>query len=171
MSKSKALAPKGGALAHLPGDTTLDKVNNFLGTKATVQDDPTETMLEAILTAANPADWEKVFTANHFKDSATQRWRIHTYRTADSQFEGDLKYFLVLDITDLATGERTVATCGSVMAIGQILNAEARGALPMDVEVVRKDKPTKAGFYPMRLRFLGSAGAPMGDPSAVVSEQ
>lgn len=171
MPKSTAMVPKIDSLAHIPGDTTLAKVNNFLGTKATVQDDPTETMLQAILTASNPADWERVFTANHFAESATQRWRIHDYRTAESQFEGDLKYFLVLDITDLKSGERTVATCGSLMAIGQILNAEARGMLPIDVEVVRKDKPTKAGFYPMRLRFLGSAGAPLGDPATVVSEQ
>lgn len=159
------------ALAEVQGETQLDRLNNFLATIPTIEADPTETMLQAILESESPADWEKVFNARHFKDSATSRWRIHDWRTSESNFGGRLKYFLVLDITDLGTGERTVATCGSEMAVAQLVNAKGRGALPIDVEVVRKETPTKAGFHPMRFSYIGDAAAPLGDPAAVVSEQ
>lgn len=165
-------APQAEALAVVPGETTIERINNFLALQPTVEDDPTETMLEAILQSPDPSTWEKVFTANHFKDSDKAQWRVHSYRVSPSQFNGKLKWFLILDITDLRTGERTVATCGSEMAVAQLLNAQGRSKLPIDVEVVRKPTPTKAGFHPMRFRYLGGPDAiPTGDPAAVVSEQ
>lgn len=172
MTKSNTNDAKPGALSVVPGETTLERINNYLALQPTVEQDPTETMLEAILQAPDPADWEKVFNAAHFKDSDKAQWRVHAYRVSPSQFSGKLRWFLILDITDLKTGEKTVATCGSEMAVAQLLNAEGRHKLPIDVEVVRKPTPTKAGFHPMRFRYLGDATqAPLGDPSRVVSEQ
>jgi hypothetical protein len=171
LTKPSTPASESQALQQVEGKTTLDKINNYLALKPTVQDDPTDTMLSAILQASDPSEWEKVFTAKHFKDSDTQRWRIHAYRPAESTFGGELKWFLVLDITDLATGERTVATCGGQMGIAQVLNAEGRSKLPIDVEVVRKATPTKNGFHPMRFRYLNAGQTPLGDPAAVVAEQ
>lgn len=165
-------APEPAALQVVPGETTIERINNFLALQPSVEDDPTETMLEAILQAPDPSDWEKVFTAQHFKDSDKAQWRVHAYRVSPSQFQGSLKFFLILDITDLATGEKTVATCGSEMAVAQLLNAQGRSKLPIDVEVVRKPTPTRAGFHPMRFRYLGGPDAiPTGDPAAVVSTQ
>jgi hypothetical protein len=161
-----------GGLQVVEGATTIERINNFLALQPTVEDDPTETMLEAILQAPDPSQWEKVFNAAHFKDSDKQQWRVNSYRVSPSQFNGKLKWFLILDVIDLKTGEKTVATCGSEMAVAQLLNAQGRNSLPIDVEVVRKPTPTKAGFHPMRFRYLGDARqAPLGDPGQVVSEQ
>jgi hypothetical protein len=171
LSKPNTPARPANELAPIEGATQIEKMNNFLALQPTVADDPTETMLEAILQAPDPSDWEQVFNARHFKDSDKAQWRVHAYRVSESQFGGKLKWFLILDITDLQTGEKTVATCGSEMAVAQLLNAQGRNRLPIDVEVVRKPTPTKAGFHPMRFRYLGDAGAPLGDPAAVVAEQ
>ncbi len=171
MSKGNTPAPEPAALQVVEGKTTLERINNFLALQPTVADDPTETMLEAILQSPDPSQWERIFTAAHFKESDKARWRVHAYRVNESQFDGRLKWFLVLDITDLETGEKGVATCGSEMAIAQLLNAQGRNRLPIDVEVVRKSTPTKAGFHPMRFRYLSAGQTPLGDPAAVVSEQ
>src|SRR5690348_2915948 len=114
------------ALQVVEGETTLERINNYLALQPTVEDDPTETMLEAILQAPDPSQWEKVFNATHFKDADKAQWRVHAYRVSPSQFGGKLRWFLILDITDLKTGEKTVATCGSEMAVAQLLNAEGR---------------------------------------------
>lgn len=159
------------ALANVNGESTLAKVNAFLETVPSAEEDPTESMLSAIINSPSPADWESVFVSRSFKDSDKAKIRIHAYRPSETQFDSDLKWFLVLDVTDLTSGERGVMTCGSLMSVAQIINAERTVGLPIDVEVVRKPNPTKAGFHPMRLRFLGAAGAPLGDPAAVVSEQ
>lgn len=171
MPNRSTTKPALDALAKVEGSTTLERVNNFLSTVRTVEEDPTETMLAAILESEHPLDWERVFTSRSFKDSEAARIRINAYRPAESQFGGELKWFLVLDVTDLKSGERGVMTCGSVMSVAQIINAERRVGLPVDVEIVRKATPTKNGFHPFHLRYLGGATAPLGDPGAVVSEQ
>ena len=172
MAKTTPKALEVGGLQVVEGETTIERINNFLALQPTVEDDPTETMLEAILQAPDPSDWERVFNAQHFKDSDKAQWRVHAYRVSPSQFQGKLRWFLILDVTDLRTGEKTVATCGSEMAVAQLLNAQGRAKLPIDVEVVRKPTPTKAGFHPMRFRYLGDGTqAPLGDPGQVVSTQ
>ena len=149
----------------------LAKVNAFLASVPTVEEDPTEAMLALVLNAASPAEWNAIFQSESLKDYAGRQVRLNAFRTADSDFEGGLAKYLILDATDLKSGERVVLTCSSVMSIAQIVNAVNRGVWPIDVEIVQKDKPTKAGFRPIHLRYLGGQQAPIGDPSAVVSEQ
>ena len=164
-----ALAKRGAPTAG--GGLTVADFKTLLLAVPTVEEDPTESMIAAILASPNPAKWEEVFTSVSFKDAASKRARVHGFRASPSQFEGRVPVFLILDVTWLDTGERGVMTCGSEMAMAQLLNAWRVGALPIDVEIIRKPTPTKAGFHPMRLRYLGAAPAPLGDPAAVVSEQ
>lgn len=159
------------ALATQNGETAIERINSFLATVPTVEDDPTEAMLSAVLNAIDPKDWNSLFQSKSLREANGVDVRINTYRVRPSDFPGGLKHYMVLDVTILETGERGVLTCSSQMAIAQILNAEARVGLPIDVRIVEKDKPTKAGFKPIHLHYLGKGGAPIGDPSKVVSEQ
>lgn len=159
------------ALATKDERTTVQKLNDFLANVPSYEEDPTETMLTAILAASNPSEWDALFSAASFKDSDKATIQINAYRPAESQFNGGLRYFLVLDVTDLKTGVRGVMTCGSTMAMAQVVNAERTVGLPIQVEVVRKPTPTKAGFHPMHLKYIGRTETPLGDPQAVVSEQ
>lgn len=170
---TKAITTQGAtdALAVKDERTTVQKLNDYLANVPSYTEDPTETMLAAILAAADPQEWDSLFTAASFKDSDKARIQINAYRPSESQFNGGVRFFLVLDVTDLATGAKGVMTCGSTMAMAQIVNAERTVGLPIQVEVVRKPTPTKAGFHPMHLRYLKPEGTPLGDPQAVVSEQ
>lgn len=171
MPKSTTLAKSETALAKpAPGQTYAD-MRALAATVPDVFDDPTERMVAAILEADNPQDWEELFSAIHFKDSANKRFRVNTFRVTTSAYQGGPGFFLILDVTDKETGESGIMTCGSTMAMAQLLNAWKRGQLPIDVEILKKETPTKNGFYPMRLRYIGPSQTPIGDPAAVVSEQ
>jgi hypothetical protein len=171
MTKPTTTVTKGGALVPVSGESTLARLNSYLAQQPTIEDDPTEAMLKAVLQSPDPSKWEEIFNARHFKDSDKARLRLNSYRVSPSQYGGRLEFFLILDVTDLDSGETSVMTCGSEMAVAQVINAEGRHSLPIDVEVVRKPTPTKNGFHPMRFRYIGGATAPLGDPSAVVAEQ
>lgn len=159
-------APAGLVPVSSPAFAALRAV---LATIPAVEDDPTPRMMAAILESPDASSWEELFSAEHFKDYAGRKIRVHTFRVAESQYPGGLGVYFLLDATDLETGEDVVMTCGSDMAMAQLLNCWRRGDLPHDFEVVRKDRPTKAGFYPMRFRSLGHVTT--GDPAAVVATQ
>lgn len=171
MPKNTTEAEPETALALQQTETALGKINAYLAAQPTVEEDPTEAMLAAVLGAAGPDEWSRIFESRSLRDNAGARVRINAYRVMPSDFEGGLTHYLVLDVTYLKSGERGVISASSQMSIAQILNAEARGGFPIDVEIVEKDKPTRRGFKPIHLRFVGRPGAPIGDPASVVSEQ
>lgn len=171
MTKTTTTEATETALAKVGTRTALEQINATLAEIPTVEDDPTEAMLQLVIDASSPKDWNAIFQSESLRDSAGKRFRLNAYRALKSDFEGGLTHYLVVDATSLETGERQVLTCSSQMAIAQIFNATRRGVWPIDVEIVQKDKPTKAGFRPIHLRYIGPAQAPLGDPSKVVSEQ
>lgn len=157
MSKKKAIAVRSTtALAPLTYDQALAAVPALFDAIADVDDDPTPRMAAAILNADDPGDWEAVFSGKSIKDSAGKRVRVTALRKAPSSYEGPIRQFLIAEIVDLETGEADVMTISSIMSVLQLLVAHQRGWLPLDVEVVRKGKPTKRGFFPIHLRALES---------------
>ena len=170
-NQPKSLATRGGFLAELEGKTMVEKVNHFLSLAPTVEDDPTEVMLQKVLESPDPRFWKDIFDAESVRERKGEEFRINAYRVRPSDFKGSLKHYMVLDVTDLNTGERGVLTCSSLMSIAQVINAEARVNLPIDVRIVEKDRDTKNGFRPIHLEYIGKSEAPLGDPNAVVSEQ
>ena len=171
MSKSTTPETKETAIVSANGQSAIARINAFLETQPTVDDDPTETMLRYILDSPDPSNWNALWRSSSLRDSKGAEVVIHAYRVQPSDFEGGLRHYLVLDVTDAKTGEKGVITCSSSMAIAQVLNAQARVGLPITVRIVEKDKPTKAGFRPIHLEYVGKTGAPIGDPAKVVSEQ
>jgi len=121
-----------------------------------VTDDPTPRMAAAILNADDPEDWESVFSGKSIKDSAGARVRITALRKSPSTYEGPVPYFLIAEIVNLDTGEADVMTISSIMSMLQLVVAHDRGWLPLDVEVVRKDKPTRRGFHPIHLKAISA---------------
>jgi hypothetical protein len=138
LAASRALAPMLELIESLPS----------------VDDDPTPRMMRAIYESPDAATWEDLFTAQHFKDHAGDKVRVVTFRPSKSSYAGKLGWFLVCEVIWLETGEQDVLTVGGQMALAQLLNCWKRGDLPHDFEIVRKDKPTAKGFYPMRLRSI-----------------
>ena len=171
MTKTSTEPAQTEAIVSFNGESALAKINQFLSMAPTVADDPTEAMLAVVLASPDPTKWNALFKSSSLRDNKGVDVRINAYRVQPSDFEGGLSHYLVLDVTVLSSGEKGVITCSSQMAIAQILNAEARGFWPLDVRIVEKDKPTKKGFKPIHLEYLGKTDAPIGDPSKVVAQQ
>lgn len=171
MANTDAIATRPStAVATVPGDAERELVA-LVATIPNGDEDPTESMLAHVMNAAVPGDWNAIFEADSIKDMDGKQVRINAIRSAASTFPDGLPFFLVVDATDLKTGERGVFTCGSKMAVAQLANAYRTGNLPVEVEIVRKATPTKRGFHPIHLRYIGKTEAPLGDPSKLVSEQ
>ncbi len=148
------------------GSPLLQPLREILASIPEATEDPMPRMMAAIAAAPDAQSWEDLFSAAHFKDNAGKRVRVHGVRVMESQYPGRLGIFLLADVTYLDTGEETVMTIGSEMAMAQLANCHRRGDFPHDFEIVKKDRPTKAGFFPMRLRSIQRATT--GDPAEVI---
>ena len=159
------------ALAPARSESALALVRDILGEIAQADEDPTPRMAEFIFNHP-PEEWEDLFAKlPSIKDAVGGRFVVHDMRARESDFEGPLGVYLILDVTDAKTGEKGLLSCSSQMSIVQLLSLKRQDRLPATVEVVQKDKPTKAGFKPIHLRYISGGERPLGDPGAVVSEQ
>ena len=171
MPKTDALAPVAGALVPAEPKTPLAVVQDILGTIPQADTDPTERMAAFILDQP-PENWDELWAGiPNFRDNVGKRFIVHAIRARESDFEGALNVYLIADVTWDPSGEKGLIACSSQVSMVQLLALYKSGRLPAFVEIVAKDKPTKAGFRPLHLRYLGGVKATLGDPGAVVSEQ
>lgn len=134
----------------------LESFRAVLAQLPPLEEDPTPRMIELMLNAESPAEWENVFRARGLKDSVNAKFRVHGVRYSESAFEESLTgVFLVCDVTNLDSGERDVLTVGGDIAMAQVLNLVKKGNLPWDFQVVEKPTPTKSGYKPIHLVSLG----------------
>lgn len=171
MPKNTPAAEPETALAPTEQRSPLALVREVLETIPQADEDPTERMAAFIL--SQPAErWDELWAGlPNLKDNAGQVVTIHAIRARESDFEGPLGLYLIADVTWDKTGEKGLLSASSQMVIVQLLTLYRRGQFPAKVEIVAKDKPTKAGFRPIHLRYLGAPQVALGDPGAVVAEQ
>jgi hypothetical protein len=171
VNKSTTSTPAEQALATTVEPSSLDVLKQAIQTIPWVDTDPTERMTEFILNEP-PEKWEELFAGlPSIRDLAGTRVVIHALRIRESDFEGPLGVYLIADVTFLPSGEKGLMSISSQMSIVQLTRLYALGKLPATVEIVQKDKPTKAGFRPIHLRYIDAGNTALGDPGAVVSEQ
>ena len=119
-----------------------------------VDEDPTERMLELVASVDSPSEWNAIWDKlPSIQESEGRRFQLNDIRLRPSDFEGS-DYYLLLDVTDLESGERKIVSSSSVMCNMQAATAWAKGYLPLKVEVRGPRKPTKAGFRPLHLHTL-----------------
>lgn len=161
----------GAALVAATEPTGLELVKSILAEIPDADTDPTERMANFILT--QPAEkWESLWAGlPSIRDFVGRQVIVYGIRARESDFEGPVGLYLILDATDVETGTHELISCSSQMSMVQLLTLYRRGQLPARVEVVQKDKPTKAGFRPIHLKYIGTLDAAVGDPGAVVSTQ
>jgi hypothetical protein len=159
------------ALAPIESASPLDVIKQTLDLVPQADEDPTERMAAYIL--SQPAErWEELWAGlPSIREFVGETITVHDMRVRESDFEGPLGLYLILDATWDKTGEKKLISCSSQMSMIQLVTLRKRGQLPVKVEVVQKDKPTKAGFRPIHLRYLGQVQTQLGDPGAVVAEQ
>ena len=124
------------------------------------EDDPTERML-VYIAEAPPEEWETLWSKlPNLKDNVGRRLRVDAIRAAPSDFDGRLSHYLICEGVWEETGERTLVSCSSEMCVAQLIRLYADGRLPARLEIVQKEKPTKAGFRPIHFRYLANQEQP-----------
>ena len=119
-----------------------------------VDEDPTERMLQLVDQVDDPTQWNAIWDKlPAIRDFEDRQLQLNDIRLRASDFEGS-DYYLLLDVTDLATGERQIISSSSVMCNLQAAKAFLSGWLPLKVEVRGPRKPSQAGFRPLHLHTL-----------------
>lgn len=171
MAKPTTTAASETAITTDASPTGLALVKEILADVADADQDPTERMAQFILT--QPAsEWERLWAGlPNVKDNVGESFTVTAIRARESDFEGGIGVYLIADVTWDRTGEIGLLSVSSQMGMVQLLTLYRRGEFPAHLQIIAKDKPTKAGFRPIHFRYLGGAKASLGDPGAVVSEQ
>lgn len=170
MNRSTSKAAETEALATVPS-SSLATIQAVIQSIPQAQTDPTERMAAFILNAP-PEEWDALWAKlPNLKDNVGRSFRLHDIRVADSDFEGPLGVYLICDVTWKDTGENALLSASSQISMVQMLALYRDKKLPADLQIVEKDKPTRAGFRPIHLHYLNREQIPAGDPTAVVSEQ
>jgi hypothetical protein len=157
MPKNTQAPEETQALVSVAAESGLAAVKAILAGIPSADDDPTERMANFVLT--QPAEkWEELWAGlPSVRDYKGQQIVVHDLRVRESDFEGPTGIYLILDATDAQTGAHELISCSSQMAMVQLLALYRDKRLPALVEVVEKDKPTKAGFRPIHLKVIRAA--------------
>lgn len=140
-----------------------------------VVDDPEQMSAEIVaqlLAAESDADLEGSPVPWGELEGVPFELRGFSWRPSDFE-EGSAVYFIVRAV-NRATGEFQLLTTGSRFVLAQLANMAKRGTLVGAVrELVKAERPTGRGFYPLRLRtpkgFAQTASG--GEPSPAAEEK
>jgi len=85
---------------------------------------------------------------------------IHTITRHVSSYAEGLGVFLVCHGRRQDTDEEFVFSTGSVSTVAQLVRAYALRAFPLWGRLVKSDRPTARGYYPMHLDIVASSAGP-----------
>jgi hypothetical protein len=120
-----------------------------------------ERIIEAILSADS---WDQVdapWDTTNVKLLEGKTLRINSITRRPSSFKGGLGIFLVVNATDIGTGEAMVITTGSVNVVAQLVRLYMLESLPVFVKWIVADRPTENGYYPHHLEIVGRDTKPV----------
>jgi hypothetical protein len=118
-----------------------------------------EGILEAIALAGSAADLDAPWNANGLGKYAGVPLVVTGIRKMQSDFEGPLPWFLIVDGAVLSTGEKIAATTGALGVVAQLVRAHALGAFPWACIPRYSKRATAEGYYPMHLEGAKSPTA------------
>jgi hypothetical protein len=134
----------------------LDRIlRTGIGPSAEVVEDPDELhrqIVAELLDAESDDELEQVGSAEGWQTLEGIPVAIQGFRWRPSEYKEGPPVFCVVYATRMDDGSRVVLTVGSAGIMAQLTNLARRGRLPGAVRMlVRAEKPSKGGFYPLRL--------------------
>ena len=125
------------------------------------EQDPEEAaraIVARLLSAENEDELFGSRGAVHAEDVLNVPLTIRTVKWQRSSFENGASIYAVLEVVD-DNGEAFVVTCGSRNVMAVVLWLDTHGKLPTayQVEIVRADRASAGGFYPMWLERVSTA--------------
>jgi hypothetical protein len=155
--KSNTAAEAEAAIVPVERLGALAQVKQIIQSVGWAESDPTERMAEFIL-GHEPEEWEQLFASvPNLRDNAGATVTVRAIRLAESDFEGGLGVYLLCEVEASTGFPNGLMSCSSQVSMIQLLKLWKEGKLPARLEIVRKEKKTKAGFNPIHLRYLGAA--------------
>lgn len=158
---AKSETPSSAAIA-VRTSTDMDALNELenilrtgVGPNQSVESDPEAIQREIIaelLDAETDDELEFVGNAEGWQDMEGVPVVIQGFRWRPSEYDKGSPVFAVVYATRVDDGARVVLTCGSGGVMAQLCNLAKRNRLPGAIRALKRaDKPTKGGFYPLRL--------------------
>ena len=78
--------------------------------------------------------------------------RISGARAMKSDYEGGASMYLLLDVTDLQTGEQLLVSCGARNVMAQLYRVTQLRGFPLDCRILESERPTAQGYRPLWLK-------------------
>jgi hypothetical protein len=160
---------KGSLMADAPGSELAVSASNTLSPEiehafaemiTAVPEDDGNAMDSILTEILKSAGWENL--SDPWESASAEKLAGHTLRfdritRHDSTIAGGFAFFLVAHYTDTRTGEAGVWPTSSIAVMAQLVRAHLGGWLPLFGQVVIAERPTKNGFKPQHIKFLGKA--------------
>lgn len=121
----------------------------------TTDEDGMDRVYEAILDAETPESLNDAMAGGKSDDVLGKTITVHEIKQGESDYKDGLGFFLVVSYTLPGQGEIRTFSVGAPTVVLTLLKAHDKGWLPMDVEITRSERKTKAGFYPLNIKVLG----------------
>jgi hypothetical protein len=121
-----------------------------------------ESVINSILNAKTVTDFNSTWQANSMDAIDGREICITRISKVNSDYDGGLGFFLICDYFDYEAQKYCVGSTGSISICVQLAKANAEGWLPLMCMVVKSEKPTKDGFYPLHLQVLPKKFKPDG---------
>lgn len=109
-------------------------------------------IIEAILNTADVHELGSPWGEKD-QDALVGKWLIFTEASRSvSDFKG-LGVFLVVQAVDCKTGEKLTTTTGSVNIVAQLVRAYTLDSFPLKARIMKAERPTKNGYWPLHLEI------------------
>jgi len=158
VSASSAVAQ---VMAPEPDESVYQYLRRITDRLAAPGEDVSAKIAAQILDSGDFGDENAVWDSLSGKDAVGKVFRFNSLNVLPSDYEeSKLGFFLVCQVTDMASGEDTVLSTGAFNVCTQLLKAFLLGNLPAVAEIVAPKRMPKSGKVPLRLRWIVRVAAP-----------
>lgn len=136
-------------------EVTQDWAPFLLGDQAPEFVDPEQASREIVLRILESPDVDAVFDqagTTPCTEIIGKQIQIEGARAMKSAFESGATMYLLLDVVDLATGEKLLVTCGARNVMAQLYRIQQLDGYPVACRITKSERPTAEGYYPLWLK-------------------
>ena len=119
--------------------------------------DGIESILAQLAGITDPNRLDAPWNAGGLAEWAGRMIIVRGIRKMESDYDGPLPWFLILDGQDGQTGQEVHLTTGATSVVAQMVKAHVEGWFPLAVIPRLAKRPTKDGYYPVHLEVARAA--------------
>lgn len=122
--------------------------------KDRTETDPDEISRQIVNRILQAATAEEVLATGDVRGAREvldQALLIHSIKINESDIVDSIGVYMIVEVSDPDFGESFVVSTGSPHCMSQLYRLDELGALPCKAKFTQSRKPTKSGFFPMRL--------------------